>query len=146
MKASSIASLDGKVEANAFEGGVEFLRIGAHDFEIFQLAMRGSILGRMDRVSAPFDEEGEETVAIVGEIDGFPGEDAAVRALSGAVVGAGEGDLIFAELLGNCDYVGRMDGPANEPRISHLADLREVDDFMLRRVRRDDFQVAALSE
>src|SRR5437762_13985228 len=55
-----VAALDGEVEAHAFEGQGEFVRIHAHDFEIRQAATFWSVLGRVDRVGAPFDEEGEE--------------------------------------------------------------------------------------
>src|SRR6266446_4208206 len=39
-----------------------------------------------------------------------------------------------------------MNGPTDEARFFHLADLREVDDFLLRGIRGDDFQVTALAE
>src|SRR5216684_1379818 len=100
----------------------------------------------MDGVWAPFDEEGEEAVAVVGEIDGFPMEDAAVRAFPGAVGRALEGDLILTQKFCGGGDIRRMDGPADEARIFHFADLREVRDFLLRGIRRDDFQVTALAE
>src|SRR5690349_1638509 len=78
VKAGFVAALDGEIEADTFEGGGEFLGIGAQDFKIIQLATRGSVLGRVDRVGAPFDEKGEEAAAVVGEIDGFPVEDVAI--------------------------------------------------------------------
>ena len=68
----------------------------------------------MDRVDAPFDEEREETVAVVGEVDGFPVENSTIRTLSGAVVWPLEFNFVFAKLLGDGGDVGRMDGPANE--------------------------------
>src|SRR5882762_9118251 len=80
----------------------------------------------MDGASAPFDEEREETVAVV--------------------VGTLEGDLIFAEQLGGGSDVRRMDGPADEARLGHSKDLREVNDLPLRRIRGDDFQIAALAQ
>src|ERR1700674_451635 len=141
-----VAALDGEVEADALEKQREFVRIHAHDFEILQAATRRSILGRMNRVRAPFDEEGEEAVAVVGEVDGFPGENVAIRALSGAVVRALESDSVFAKLLGDGSDVRRMDGPADQAWLGHFADLREVHDLLLSRVRGDDFQIAALSE
>ena len=97
MKAGFVAALNGEIETDTFEGRRQFLGIGAQDFKIIQLATRGSVFGRVDRVGAPFDEKGEEAAAVVGEIDGFPVEYAAIRALSGAVVRASEGDLIFSE-------------------------------------------------
>src|SRR5260370_7095105 len=145
-EAGFVGALGGEVEADAFEGQREFVRIHAHDFEIRQAAALWSVLGRVDGVRAPFDEEGEKAVAVVGEVDGFPSEDAAVRALSGAVVGACEGDLVFAKLLGDGSDVRRMDGPAHEARIAHFPDLREMADLLLSRGRGDDFQVAAVSE
>src|SRR6266851_2467752 len=145
-KAGFVAALDGEVQAHPFHGCGEFVRIIAHDFEIRQAALLGSVLGGVNRVGAPFDEEGQEAVAVVGEVDGFPGENAAVRAFSGAVVGAREGDFVFAKLLGDGSDVRRMDGPADEARIGHGAELRVVDDLALLRVRSDDFQVAALTE
>ncbi len=39
-----------------------------------------------------------------------------------------------------------MNGPADETRVFHFADLREVYNFLLRGIRRDDFQVTALAE
>src|SRR5205809_1160480 len=100
----------------------------------------------MDRVGAPFDKERNKTVAVVGEIDGFPGEDAAIGTFSGALVWAGEGDLVFAELLGDGSDVRRMDGPADEARVGHLEDLREVNDLLLRRIGSNDFQIAAFAK
>src|SRR5258708_5316080 len=138
VKAGFVAALDGKVETNAFKSCGEFLRIDAQDFKIVQGAFCGRILGRVNRVGAPFDEEGEKAVAVVGEVDGFPVEDAAVGAFSGAVVGAGEGDLIFPELLGDGCDIGRMDGPADETRLGHSEDLREMNDGSLRRIGCDD--------
>src|SRR5229473_3197694 len=145
-KAGFVAALDGEVQAHPFHGCGEFVRIIAHDFEIRQAALLGSVLGGVNRVGAPFDEEGQKAVAVVGKVDGFPSEDAAVRALSGAVCGAREGDFVFAELIGDGSDVRRMDGPADEARVGHGAELRVVDDFALLRVRSDDFQVAALAE
>src|SRR6266850_3416525 len=98
----------------------------------------------MDGVCAPFDEEGEDAVAVIGEIDGFPIENVAIGMLSGAVVRALEGDLIVAQEFCGGGDIGWMNGPADEARIFHLADLREVDDSLLRGIRRDDFQVTAL--
>src|SRR6266852_6705609 len=135
-KARFVASLDGEVQAHPFHGCGEFVRIIAHDFEIRQAALLGSVLGGVNRVGAPFDEEGQKAVAVVGKVDGFPSEDAAVRALSGAVCGAREGDFVFAELIGDGGDVRRMHGPADEARVGHGAELRVV----------DDFQVAALAE
>src|SRR5882762_4907077 len=85
-------------------------------------------------------------MAVVGEIDGFPVEDAAVRTLSGAVGRAGEFHFVFAELLGDGGDVRRVDGPANEARVGHGADLREVSNFRLCGIGSDDFQVAALTQ
>jgi len=146
VKAGFVAALDGEIEADAFEGGGEFLGIGAQDFKIIQFAMRGSVFGRVDRIGAPLDEEREKAAAVVGEINGFPVEDAAIGAFSGAVVGAGESDFVFAELLRDSGNVRRMDGPADEARVGHLADLREVDDLFLRGIGSDDFQVAAFAK
>src|SRR6266404_262711 len=100
----------------------------------------------MDGVRAPFDEEGEDAVAVVGEIDGFPIEDTVIGTFSGAVIWALKGDLIVPQEFCGGGDVRRMDGPTDEARFFHLADLREVDDFLLRGIRRDDFQVAALAE
>ena len=100
----------------------------------------------MDGVRAPFDEEGENAVAVVGEIDGFPIEDAAIRTFSGAVIRALESDLIVAQEFCGGGDVRRMDGPTDEARVFHFADLREVDNFLLRGIRRDNFQVTALAE
>src|SRR5216683_1927300 len=105
-KAGFVASLDGEVQAHPFHGCGEFVRIIAHDFEIRQAALLGSVLGGVNRV----------------------------------------GDFVFAELLGDGSNVRRMHGPADEARVGHGAELRVVDDFELRRIRRDDFQVAALAE
>src|SRR2546429_846752 len=87
--------------------------------------MRGSVFGRVDRIDAPFDEKREKAAAVVSEVDGFPVEHAAIRTLSGAVVGANEGNLVFPQLFGYCGDVRRMDGPADEARVGHLAELRE---------------------
>src|ERR1700687_1208505 len=146
VKPGFVASLDGEVETDVFESRGEFVRFGAHDFEIRQAAALWSIFCGMDGVSAPFDEEREETVAVVGEIDGFPVEDVAIGALTGAVVGTLEGDLIFAEQLGGGSDVRGVDGPADEARLGHSEDLREVNDLPLRRIRGDDFQIAALAQ
>src|SRR6267143_4445002 len=100
----------------------------------------------MDGVRAPFDEEGEDAVAVVGEIDGFPIEDAPIGTFSGAVNRALEGDLIVTQKFRGGGDVRGMDGPADEARIFHFADLREVDNFLLRGIRGDDFQVTALAE
>src|SRR5229473_7445329 len=145
-EARFVASLDGQVEANPLYGCGRLVWFIAHDFKIRQAALLGSVLGGVDRVGAPLDEEREQPVAVVGKVDGFPGENAAVRALSRAVVGAREGDFVFAELLGDGSNVRRMHGPADEARVGHGAELRVVDDFALLRVRSDDFQVAALAE
>src|SRR5712692_4297865 len=145
-EARFVASLDGQVEANPLYGCGKLVWFIAHDFEIRQAALLGSVLGGVNRVGAPFDEEGQKAVAVVGKVDGFPSENAAVRALSRAVVGAREGDFVFAELLGDGSNVRRMHGPADEARVGHGAELRVVDDFALLRVRSDDFQVAALAE
>src|SRR3981081_1205899 len=100
----------------------------------------------MDGAGAPFDEEREKAMAVVCEMDGFPIEDAAVGPFSGAVLRPLECDLIVTqEFCGGRD-VKRMDGPTDEARIFHLADLREVDDFLLGGIRRDNFQVTALAE
>src|SRR2546421_10489619 len=69
-----VTSLDGEVESHASEGRGKFLRIRAHDFKILQAATRGSVLGGVHRVRAPFDEKGQETVAVIGKVDGSPGE------------------------------------------------------------------------
>src|SRR5712664_4936208 len=138
VKPGFVASLDGEVESDAFESRGEFLRIRAHDFKILQAATCGSILGGVDRVRAPLDEERKEAVAIVGEVDGFPGEDAAIRTLSGAVLRARECDLIFAKKFCGGGDVGWMDGPANEAWLLHPGDLGEVKDRPLRKIRGDD--------
>src|SRR6266436_4458041 len=96
-----------------------------------------SVLGGVDGVGAPFNKEGEEAVAVVGGVDGFPVEDVAIGALAGAVVGARECNLIFAEELGGGGDVRRMDGPADEARLGHAEDLREVNNLPLRRIRGD---------
>ncbi len=119
MKAGFIAALDGEVDTDAFQCCGQFVRLRAQDFEIVQGATRGGVLGGVDRVGAPFDEEGEETVAVVGEVDGFSVEDVAVRTLSGAVVWPLEFDFVFAELFGDGADVRRVDGPANEARVGH---------------------------
>src|SRR5437899_440806 len=100
----------------------------------------------MDGVRAPFDEEGEDAVAVVGEINGFPIEDAAIGTFSGAVVRALKGDLIVTQKFCGGGDVRGMDGPTDEARFFHLADLWEVNNFLLRGIRRDDFQVTALAE
>src|SRR6266849_3446105 len=100
----------------------------------------------MDGVCAPFDEEGEDAVAVVGKINGFPIEDAAIGAFSGAVIRALKGNLIVPQKFRGGGDVGWMNGPTDEARIFHLADLREVNNFLLRGIRRDDFQVTALTE
>src|SRR5258708_38151460 len=66
--------------------------------------------------------------------------------MRGGVVGTLEGDLIFAEQLGGGSDVRRMDGPADEARLGHSKGLREVNDLPLRRIRGDDFQIAALAQ
>src|SRR6266851_5666765 len=116
-EAGFVAALDGEVEAHPFHGCGEFVRFVAQDLKIVQGAFCGGILGRMDRVRAPFDEEGEEAVAVVGKVEGFPGENAAVRALSGAIIRASEFDFVFAELLGDGGDVRGMHGPADEARV-----------------------------
>src|SRR5712691_9279210 len=73
-------------------------------------------------------------------------EDAAIGALARAVVGTGEGNLILAEELGGGGDVRRVDGPANEARLGHAKDLREVNDRPLRRIWGDDFEITALAE
>ncbi len=146
MKAGFVAALDGEVKADAFESRGEFLGIVAQDFKIVQGAFCRCILGRVNRVGAPFDEEGEKALAVVGEVDGFPVEDAAVGTLARAVVGAFEFDSVFLELLGDGGNVRRMDGPADKARIGHGTELRVVDDFVLRGIGSDDFQVAAFTE
>src|SRR5712664_578422 len=146
VKTGLVTALDGEVEADAFESHGEFLRIRAHDFKILQAATCGSILGGVDRIGAPFDEEREKAVAIVGEVDGFPGEDAAIRALSGAVLRARECDLIFAKKFCGGGDVGWMDGPADEAWLLHPEDLGEVKDRPLRRIRGDDFEIATFAQ
>src|SRR6266478_8339631 len=100
----------------------------------------------MDGVCAPFDEKGKDAVAVVGEIDSFPIEDAAIGTFSRAVVGALEGDLIIPQKFRGGGDVRRMNGPADEAGFFHFADLREVHNFLLRGIRGDDFQVTALAE
>src|SRR5258708_40335193 len=107
--------------------------------------MGGSVLGGVDRVGAPFDKEGEKTVAVVGEVNGLPVEDAAIGALARAVVWPGEGNFIFAKELGGRGDVRGVDGPADEARLGHAEDLREVNDRPLRRIRGDDFEITALA-
>ena len=119
MKTRFIAALDREVDAHALQCRGEFVRLRAQNFEIVQRATRGGVFGGVDRVGAPFDKEREEPMAVVGETDGFPIEDAAVRTLSGAVGRAGEFHFVFPELLGNGGDVRRMDGPANEARVGH---------------------------
>src|SRR5260370_25240143 len=93
-EARFVASLDGQVEANPLYGCGKLVWFIAHDFEIRQDALLGSVLGGVNRVGAPFDEEGEEAVAVVGKVEGFPGENAAVRALSRAIIRASEFDFV----------------------------------------------------
>src|ERR1700721_2513088 len=100
----------------------------------------------MGGVSPPFNEKGEKAVAVIGKVDRFPIEDVAVRALSGAVRRAGEFHFVFAKLLGEGGGGGGRDSPADEARIGHRADLRKVNDFRLRGIGRNDFQIAALTE
>src|SRR6266478_3520561 len=100
-EAGFVAALDGEIEADTVEGCREFLRLGAQHFKIIQSATLEGVNGRMDGVGAPFDEEGEKAVAVVGKVDGFPSENAAIGTFSGAVGGAREGDFVFAELLGD---------------------------------------------
>jgi len=50
----------------------------------------------MDGIRAPFDEEGEDAVAVVGEIDGFPIEDVVIGRFWSRHPAA-KGDLIFAQ-------------------------------------------------
>src|SRR5258708_39153424 len=119
MKAGFIAALDGEVDAYALQCCGKFVRLRAQDFKIVQGALCGCVFGGVDRVGAPFHKEGEETVAVVGEVDGFPVENAAIRTLSGAVVWPLEFDFVFAELFGDGADVRRVDGPANEARVGH---------------------------
>src|SRR6266403_376494 len=63
VKAGFVAALDGEVKADAFESRGEFLGIVAQDFKIVQGAFCRCILGRVNRVGAPFDEEGEKAMA-----------------------------------------------------------------------------------
>src|SRR2546430_17459386 len=79
-----VTSLDREVESHAFEGRGKFLRIRAHDFKILQAATRGSVLGGVHRVRAPFDETGHETVTALGKADGRTGVQVALRWVSGA--------------------------------------------------------------
>jgi len=146
VKAGFVTALDGEVEADAFEGRGEFLGIGAHDFKIIQGAFCGCIPGRVDRVGAPFNEEGEEAVAVVGEVDRFPVEDAPIGTLSGAVVWAFEFDFVFLEQLRDDGDIRRMNGPPDEAWIGQGAELRVMDDLALRGIGSDDFQIATLTE
>src|SRR6266853_1210941 len=146
VKAGFVAALNREVEADTLERRGEFLGTGAQDFKIIQLATCGSVFRRVDRIGTPFDEKGEKAAAVVREIDGFPVEYAAIGKFSGAVVRAGEGNLIFAELFDDGGDVRGMDGPADEARLGHLADLREVDDLFLGGIGSDDFQVAAFAK
>src|SRR5713101_5582745 len=100
----------------------------------------------MDGVCAPFDEEGEDAVAVVGEIDGFPIEDAAIGTFSGTVIRALEGDLIVPQKFRGGGDVRGTNGPSDEARFLHFADLREVDNFLLPGIRRYDFKVTAPAE
>src|SRR5260370_41837127 len=83
-EARFVASLDGQVEANPLYGCGKLVWFIAHDFEIRQAALLGSVLGGENRVGAPFDEEGEDAVAVGGKVGGVASEYAPGRAPAAA--------------------------------------------------------------
>ena len=67
-----VAAFNGGIDSDALKDLGQFGGVYAHHCEIVEFALLGSILRGMDGVRAPLDEKGEDAVAVVGEIDGFP--------------------------------------------------------------------------
>src|SRR6266446_1987308 len=145
-KTVSVAAFDGCCDSDLLEDLGQFDGGHGHHREIVEVAAFGSILRGMDGVCTPFDEEGEDAVTVVGEIDGFPIEDAAIGTFSGAVIRAAKSDLIVAQEFRGGSDIRRVNGPADETRVFHFADLREVYNFLLRGIRRYVFHVTAIAE
>src|SRR5215475_11563027 len=98
----------------------------------------------MHGVRVPLDEEGKNAVAVIGEVQGAPLEQAAVGTRARTVARPVEGDAGSFEFCSERIKVAWMVGPVDQARSGERLQLGEewdgeVGNFRLRRVGRDDF-------
>src|SRR5882762_3420879 len=91
-------------------------RVGIGDRESVERAALGCVDRWMHGIWVPFDEEGQDAVAVVGEVEGSPLEKTAVWAGARTVAWTVEGDAGGFELRGQRFKVSRMFGPVDQAR------------------------------
>ena len=87
-----------------------------------------------------------ESGTLVGEVEGFPVENAAIGAGSRAGCRPFEGDSCFAEFLGEGIEVAGVRGPADEFRLGEESQAESILCAGLVRIGRDDFEIPPLAE
>jgi len=105
----------------------------------------------MKRIGAPFDEEGEETVSIILEIEGFPLQELAVRPLTRAGPRTIKRNARLTQPHREFLEITWVRGPTDQMwrgQLFEMSDLllREPLDAVLFRIGRNNFQIAALAE
>ena len=105
----------------------------------------------MKRIGAPFDEEGEETVSIILEIEGFPLQELAVRPLTRAGPRTIKRNARLTQPHREFLEITWVRGPTDQMwrgQLFEMSDLllRESLDAVLFRIGRNNFQVAAIAE
>jgi hypothetical protein len=104
---------DAEVEVKRLAEASQIRIVRSDKSEARHTATDGSVDGGMNRVGAPFDEEGEEAGVVVFEIESFPLEKTAVGAFAGARIGTIEGNVCVAETRREFVEIAGMSGPAD---------------------------------
>jgi len=137
---------DAEVEVKRLAEALQIRIVRSDKSEARHTATGGSVDGGMNRVGAPFDEEGEEAGVVVFEIESFPLEETAVGAFAGARIGAVESETCSAQTNCECIEVAGMSGPADQARLGQLLQAVVIWHAGLQRIRRDDFEIVFFAE
>ena len=88
---------DAEVEVKRLAEALQIRIVRSDKSEARHTATGGSVDGGMNRVGAPFDEEGEEAGVVVFEIESFPLEETAVGTFARTGIRAIEGETCVSE-------------------------------------------------
>src|SRR6267378_1763718 len=148
VKTGLFPLLNRETEVQRLQCGGEFFGIGRFRSKTEKRAPFRGIHRRMGGTLAPLNEKRQEARVSIGERHRLPFQELSVRALARAWRWPFELDFRGTKLFSKRGDAAGMSGPANQTRFRERMQARGKRIFHpgLCRIRRNDFQIAALSQ